>query len=290
MALDFGSGGTFSVKMEGPFGSSGTAIKLTSFTAAAADWKGAVSPYSQVVQVEGISMASKVDIQLSVEQMQIFHDQVIAFTTVNTDGVVTLYAVGDKPAFDCTFQATLTNVDAGENTTIVGNTVSTTQAQADYAQDDEKNAGYIRNKPNYAIEKAQKTADDVAKSALYKSGGTMTGALNMGSNKLSGLVEPVVETDAVPKGFMERYVSGKRKTVTVTLATAGWKDSLQTVSVDGVTADETKTDVIASPKAADYEAYSEAGILLFSQSDGGITFKCSDVPKVDIHVSVMVFM
>ena len=118
----------------------------------------------------------------------------------------------------------------------------------------------------------------------------MTGALNMGSNKLSGLVEPVAETDAVSKGFMESYVSGKRKTVTVTLTASGWEENLQTVSVTGVTADETKTDVIVSPKSADYEAYNEAGILLFSQLDGSITFKCSDVPKVDIHVSVMVFM
>lgn len=112
MALDFGSGGTFSVKMEGPFGNAGSAVKLTSFTAAAADWKGAVSPYSQVVQVDGISQASKVDIQLGAEELNKLYSGSFSFVVCNEDGVVTLYSIGDKPADDLVFQATVTEVTA----------------------------------------------------------------------------------------------------------------------------------------------------------------------------------
>lgn len=113
MATEYGEGGTITVTMEGPFGNAGTsANKITEISAAAADWKGAESPYSQVVAVDGISVNSKVDIQLSVEQMELFRNQDIAFTTENDGGVVTLYAIGDKPTADCVFQATVTEVVA----------------------------------------------------------------------------------------------------------------------------------------------------------------------------------
>ena len=58
MAIDYGGGGNFTVTMEGPFGSAGSGVKVVSFTAPAEGWKGAVSPYTQVVEVPGISVSS----------------------------------------------------------------------------------------------------------------------------------------------------------------------------------------------------------------------------------------
>ena len=111
MATEYGEGGTINVMMEGPFGNTGaSATKITEISAPVDNWKGAISPYSQVVEVDGVSVNSKVDIQLSVEQMEIFHDQDIAFTTENNGGMVTLYAIGDKPVADCVFHATITEV------------------------------------------------------------------------------------------------------------------------------------------------------------------------------------
>ena len=112
MALQYGSGGGISVAMAGPFGGSGAAVKLTQITLLAANWKGAESPYSQVVAVEGVSVNSKVDLQPSVEQLEIFHDKDIAFSTENDDGVVTVYAIGDKPRNDYTIQASIMEVVA----------------------------------------------------------------------------------------------------------------------------------------------------------------------------------
>ena len=112
MALNYGNAGTFSVQMAGPFGSAGAAVKLTEISLPAANWKGAVSPYSQVVAVEGVSVNSMVDLQPSVEQLEIFHDKDIAFSTENDGGVVTVYAIGDKPTNDYTIQATILEVIA----------------------------------------------------------------------------------------------------------------------------------------------------------------------------------
>ena len=113
MALEYGTGGTITVRMAGPFASGGGAsVKLTEIELPAANWKGATSPYSQVVTVEDVSVNSKVDLQPSVEQLEIFHDKDIAFSTENDGGVVTVYVVGDKPTSDYTIQATIMEVVA----------------------------------------------------------------------------------------------------------------------------------------------------------------------------------
>ena len=112
MALQYGAGGSFTVKMEGPYGGSGTSVKLREITLLASAWKGGESPYSQVVAVEGVSVNSKVDLQPSVEQLEIFHDKDLAFSTENNGGVVTVYAIGDKPTNDYTIQVTIIEVVA----------------------------------------------------------------------------------------------------------------------------------------------------------------------------------
>ena len=83
---------------------------LTEVTLLASAWEGDTSPYSQVVTIEGVTANSKVDLQPSVEQLTIFHQKDIAFVTENEDGVVTVFAIGDKPANDYTIQATITEV------------------------------------------------------------------------------------------------------------------------------------------------------------------------------------
>jgi hypothetical protein len=45
-----------------------------------------------------------------VEQLAIFHSKDVAFVTENEDGVVTVFAIGDKPALDYTMQAQITEV------------------------------------------------------------------------------------------------------------------------------------------------------------------------------------
>ena len=86
------------------------AVRLAEITLLAANWKGEASPYSQVVAIDGVTAMTQVDLTPSVEQLAIFHDKDLSFVTENEDGVVTVYAIGQKPENDYTMQATLKEV------------------------------------------------------------------------------------------------------------------------------------------------------------------------------------
>lgn len=73
-------------------------------------WVGDDSPYSQVVALEGMTENSQVDLTPSVEQLSIFHHKDLAFVTENDGGVLTVYAIGQKPENDYTIQVTMTEV------------------------------------------------------------------------------------------------------------------------------------------------------------------------------------
>ena len=88
----------------------GSVARLTSVTLLASSWTGSNSLYSQVVSIPGITEYSKVDLLPSMEQLAIFHNKDVEFTTENVDGVVTVYAIGDKPVMDYTMQAQITEV------------------------------------------------------------------------------------------------------------------------------------------------------------------------------------
>jgi hypothetical protein len=66
----------------------------------------------QVVVVDNATITpnSKVDLQPSAEQLDIFHEKDLAFVTENEDGVVSVYCVGQVPTNDYTIQATVMEV------------------------------------------------------------------------------------------------------------------------------------------------------------------------------------
>ena len=76
----------------------------------ASAWKGTKSPWYQVVTIPGVTENSQVDLTPDVSQLAIFHDKDIAFVAENEDGVVTVYAVGQKPTNDYVIQATIKEV------------------------------------------------------------------------------------------------------------------------------------------------------------------------------------
>lgn len=86
--------------------------RISSVTLLASAWEGADNLHSQVVTIDGITSYSKVDLLPSVEQLAIFHNKDLAFVTENDGGVVTVYAIGDKPTLDYTMQAQITEVAA----------------------------------------------------------------------------------------------------------------------------------------------------------------------------------
>ena len=80
----------------------------------ASKWVGDASPYTQVVEIEGITPRSKVDLQPSKEQLAIFYEKDLALVTENEDGVITVSCVGQKPTNDYTIQITVTEVVVNE--------------------------------------------------------------------------------------------------------------------------------------------------------------------------------
>lgn len=86
--------------------------RLSEITLAAGAWEGSNNLYYQLVVIEGITEYSKVDLLPSVEQLAIFHNKDVAFVTENEDGMVTVYAIGDRPLQDYTMQVSITEVKA----------------------------------------------------------------------------------------------------------------------------------------------------------------------------------
>lgn len=66
--------------------------------------------YAQVVSINGVTPKSQVDLTPSSEQLAIFYNKSIAFVAENEDGVITVYAIGQKPENDYTIQVTITEV------------------------------------------------------------------------------------------------------------------------------------------------------------------------------------
>lgn len=298
MAVEYGEGGGLTVTMDGPFaGSGGTSgVKLTTINAPANAWKGGESPYSQTVAVDGVTVSSKIDVQLSADQVKLYANQIIAIQAVNSNGIVTLYAYGNKPESDIAIQATISEV-LGEGD-IFGNISTTTRTQSDYAQEDSTKADYINNKPDAAIKKAQDTADTAkatAEAALPKSGGSMTGTVDMGGNKVINVPNPEEGHHAANKDFVESYSDAKHKTFTADLTADGWQGDgpyTQTVAVSGILATDMPHYGVAysadqETRLAQKEAFAMVDDL--ETADGSVTFTCfEDKPTVNIPIQMEV--
>lgn len=83
----------------------------TSITLLASAWVGVDDPYSQVVSIPGVTENSKVDLLPSADLLAVFHDKDIALVTENDNGIVTVYAIGDKPSRDYTMEVCITEVE-----------------------------------------------------------------------------------------------------------------------------------------------------------------------------------
>lgn len=117
---DFGSefgaefGADFGTNLGG--GSMGGSVVVSAITKVASvflpssAWRGSNGVYSQVVAVSGVTDKSQVNLTPSAEQLAIFYDKSLAFVTENDGGVVTVYAIGQKPVNDYTIKATITEV------------------------------------------------------------------------------------------------------------------------------------------------------------------------------------
>lgn len=198
---------------------------------------------------------------------------------------------------------------------IRGNTVGTTMPRADYAETNPKSAAYIKNKPDDAIQRAQTTADDAvtaagnaqtaadnaqsaadnaqtaadnaqitANDALPKTGGTMTGALNV--------PDPTENAHAANKG----YVDEKRKEFTTTLTVNDWEGDespyTQRIGIEGIlSTDKPHYGAVYDEDNETRLKQKEAFALVddLDTEDGAVIFTCfEDKPEVNIPIQMEV--
>lgn len=98
---------------------SGTTSTIGTIELLANNWKQVENTenlYCQDVTIAGVSESldikkCQVNLTPSVEQLTVFYDKDLTFVTENEDGMVTVFALGQRPENDYTVQVTLTEVD-----------------------------------------------------------------------------------------------------------------------------------------------------------------------------------
>lgn len=114
------------------------------------------------------------------------------------------------------------------------------------------------------------------------------------NNQVMGLIEELRKSLDEVEGqtyyASKDYVNNRFTSKTITVPASGWSGNLQTVAVDGVTADTAKTDIIVSgdPSDDNWTAYTESGIRAYAQGAGTVQFKCDSPPSTDVKVNVLV--
>lgn len=79
----------------------------------AASWMGAENPYTQTVTISGITVNSKVDIQMDATALGVLIDSgTSAIWIENNNGTLTAKALGEKPNANLSVQVTITEVSA----------------------------------------------------------------------------------------------------------------------------------------------------------------------------------
>ena len=84
--------------------------RVSTVTLNRGNWTGSTAPYSQVVNINTVTTATKVELNPTVSQIVSLQNDDVALMADNDGGVVTIYSFGGKPSTDMTMQVTLTEV------------------------------------------------------------------------------------------------------------------------------------------------------------------------------------
>lgn len=84
--------------------------KSTFISILANAWTGSGSIYSQVVAINGVTANSQIDLYPTAAQIVALQDAEVSLVAENDDGVVKVWAIGDKPNEDMNMRVTITEV------------------------------------------------------------------------------------------------------------------------------------------------------------------------------------
>ena len=88
----------------------GRVSRVVSVMLLAAAWVGDNGHYTQIIQIDGVTANSKIDLQLAADQFNEMKKLNVSLMAINVGGTITVHAIGDRPNNDCTIQATITEV------------------------------------------------------------------------------------------------------------------------------------------------------------------------------------
>ena len=144
----------------------------------------------------------------------------------------------------------------------------------------------ISNNVQNTIDTIEATGVTVPEGANSNNLPSLAAALaNEKQNKLTGIEGQFVGFDS--SGAAVAVSAPTPVYRTITLTTSGWSSNTQTVTVSGVSADETAQLIHPCPAMASQTAYYEAGILCAGQAANQLTFTCQTVPTTDLTVYVV---
>lgn len=72
----------------------------------------------------------------------------------------------------------------------------------------------------------------------------------------------------------------------INLSNASWVKNLQTVTVNGILADESQQIIIVVPNNDSKNTYYSCGVDCVAQAENQLTFNCKTVPESDLSVYV----
>ena len=84
--------------------------KSTTVTISASKWTGSTNPWSQTVTINGVTKNSKLDLGPTAQQIVALQNAGVALMLQNDSGVVTAWAIGNKPTTDYTINVLITEV------------------------------------------------------------------------------------------------------------------------------------------------------------------------------------
>lgn len=77
----------------------------------------------------------------------------------------------------------------------------------------------------------------------------------------------------------------KHNVISASLPTSNWSSMEQTVTINGVTENNT---IVVTPASENHTAYCEAGVYCSTQANGTLIFTCLETPSSDLTVNVLI--
>ena len=84
--------------------------RIATITLTSAGWTGNAEPYAQTVNIATVTASSKIDLQPTAQQIVLLQNAETSLMVENSGGVVTCYAIGNKPTVDYTMQVLIQEV------------------------------------------------------------------------------------------------------------------------------------------------------------------------------------